>query len=107
MATVTRRIEVCDCHREFDRPIVARVRIAPDGERLRTVAFCEEGYSLMAQILEMIREKSTQTDGRRPNRKVTLDQIEEIKAKRGTKRTAKAAAPARRGRKATESASKA
>jgi hypothetical protein len=101
VASVTRRIEVCDTCRELDRPIVARIRIAPEGERLRTVAFCAVDYTPMETVLNGIKGTFPTHNGRRPNRKVTLAQIEEIKKSTPRKRAAKATASARKAIAAT------
>jgi hypothetical protein len=101
VASVTRRIEVCDTCRELDRPIIARIRIAPEGERLRTVAFCAVDYAPMQAVLDGIKETFPTHNGRRPNRKVTLAQIEEIKKAAPRKRATKSATATRRAVAAT------
>ena len=102
MASVTRRIEVCDTCRAVDRPIFKRVRMAPEGQRLRLVAFCEEDYKPMADMLRKLDETWPAMDGRRASRKVTLEQIETIKG--GTKQASKSTTGTRRARKATQTA---
>jgi hypothetical protein len=84
MATVTRRIEVCDVCRELDRPVVTHVRIAPEGGRLRTFAFCSTDYKPVAGVIESIQAvEGAKLSGRRGGSKqVTVDQIEQIKASR-------------------------
>lgn len=98
MATVTRRIEVCDICREVDNPVVTHVRIAPENGRLRTYAFCAGDYQPVQAVLTAIAKATPATDGRR-SKQVTMEQIEQIKAnasttKRGPGRPRKKAAAA-------------
>jgi hypothetical protein len=55
----------------------------------------------MRAVLEGIKETFPTHNGRRPNRKVSMAQIEEIKATSPKRRASKSATPARRGRPAT------
>jgi hypothetical protein len=52
-------------------------------------------------VLEGIKETFPTHNGRRPNRKVSMAQIEEIKATGPKRRAAKSVATTRRGRPAT------
>lgn len=101
MASITRRIEVCDVCRDVDAPIAKHVRLADEGDRLRTVALCQKDLGL--PILDLLRALAkgapAPTPGRGGSRKVTLEQIEEIKKTRG--RAKKTTAP-KRPRKAAQ-----
>lgn len=92
MATVTRKIEVCDVCRELDRPIADRVRIARNGGRLRTYALCAPDLKPVERLLEAIAAAAPEALGKRGGSKqVTMEQIGEIKARRGRPRKTAAA----------------
>lgn len=83
MATVTRKIEVCDVCRELDRPVVDHVRMAREGGRLRTYAFCGPDLKAVEKLLDAIAATAPQSLGKRGGSKqVTMEQIGEIKAAR-------------------------
>lgn len=80
MATITRRIVVCDVCRDVEKPVVKKARIALDGARLRTYSFCAEDFQPLGDLMADI---GAPADGRRSNRTVTMAQIESIKKARG------------------------
>lgn len=94
MATVTRRIEVCDVCRDVTKEVSAHARIAPEGGRLRTYAFCDRDYRQVASVLEAIAAADgleVQSRRGRGSRQVTMEQIEQVKA---TRKRGRKAAPA-------------
>jgi hypothetical protein len=94
MATVTRRIEVCDVCRDVNKPVVTHARIAEDGGRLRTYAFCQGDYKPLSGVIEAIqRAEGEKLSGRRGGSKqVTMEQIDQIKtSRRGRKPKAQSA----------------
>lgn len=83
MATVTRKIEVCDACRDVNKPVAEHVRMARDGGRLRTYAFCEGDLRPIQKILDAIAAAAPDSLGKRGGSKqVTMEQIGEIKAAR-------------------------
>lgn len=84
MAAITQRIEVCDVCKEIDRPI-KHYRLAPEGGRLRTLALCEEHRNPVELLISSV---ALWTGSRRSSRQVTMEQIEEVKKRRSTKKSA-------------------
>lgn len=83
MATVTRRIEVCDVCRDVAKPIEERARIAVGEGRLRTYAFCKGDIAPLSRILTAIAQAAPEPAGRRGGSKqVTMEDIDQIKTQR-------------------------
>jgi hypothetical protein len=92
MATVTRRIEVCDVCRDVAKPIEERARIAVGDGRLRTYAFCKSDFMPLTRVLTAIAQAAPEPAGRRGGSKqVTMEDIETVKAQRGRPRKTAAA----------------
>lgn len=72
---------------------MTHVRIAPENGRLRTYAFCAGDYQPVQAVLTAIAKATPATDGRR-SKQVTMEQIEQIKSRRGPGRPRKKAAAA-------------
>jgi hypothetical protein len=89
MATITRRVEVCDVCRDIDKPVVEHVRIAREGGRLRTYAFCKGDLKPLEGTLTDIMAVAPVTRPR-GSKQVTMEQIDQIKAKRATRKPKKA-----------------
>jgi len=89
MATITKRIVVCDVCRSIDAPVTS-FRAAFGGGRLRTYALCDTHGTPVKELLSGLGGGATTTAPRRASKVLTLDQIESVKATR---------APAKRGKK--------
>jgi hypothetical protein len=76
--------------------VVTHVRIAPEGGRLRTYAFCTGDYKPLEGVLERVQAaEGAKLDGRRRGSKqVTMAQIEQVKATRKGSAKKAAAVPA-------------
>lgn len=64
---------------------MTHIRIAPEGGRLRTYAFCAGDYEPVRGVLVAIAKATPATDGRR-SKQVTMEQIEQIKTRRSSSR---------------------
>jgi hypothetical protein len=82
VATITKRIEVCDVCRDIERPILHRVRISMDAGKLRAYSLCEGDSLPLTNALAALGTPAAAAAPRRASRQVTLDQIEVVKEQR-------------------------
>ena len=79
MATITKRIEVCDVCRDVERPITHRFRVSVDSGRLRAFSLCEGDGLPLVQALAALSATAKDAPAHRPNKQVTLAEIEKVK----------------------------
>ena len=84
MATITKRIVVCDVCRNIEAPVVA-FRAAFGAGRLRTYSLCDVHSGPVKDLLSGLGSGAAVTSPARASRQVTLGQIETVKATRGPK----------------------
>lgn len=80
MATITKRIEVCDVCRDMGKTDLTRFRIAIGHGRLRTYALCGGDSKDLRAMLSSLGSGTTGTTPGRPSKMVTMAQIETVKA---------------------------
>jgi len=82
MATITKRIEVCDVCRDVNRPVAHRFRVSVDSGRLRAWSLCEDdGLPLTKALAGLGSTRSSDMPTRRTNKQVTLAEIEKVKTR--------------------------
>ena len=79
MATITKRIEVCDVCRDVERPVAHRFRASMDSGKLRTYTLCEIDCAPLMQALASLGATAKDAPARRTNKQVTLAEIDKVK----------------------------
>ena len=93
MATITKRIVVCDVCRNIEAPTTS-FRAAFGAGRLRTYALCDTHGTPVKDLLTGLGSGAVTSQPARASRMVSMDQIETVKESRAPAKRRRGAAPA-------------